>query len=170
MFWTPAGWWLHNLSDVSIPMFDHPNGQKCCFLWSWSFLCCNLWSMSLVTASPHCWLIFKLLSAISPGPFLQGCSLASWSPACTYLWGCPAPGVGLCIYCCWFTSNISISPLLHLVKVTVNGSPVLPPTHQPFSPIWCHLQTLWGSVWFHHKGPALEVLMKCFLEGLCSVN
>lgn len=87
VFWMTSGWWFHNLSEVSVPMFDHPYGEKCSFLWNWSFPCCNLWLVSLVTASAHCWLMFKL-SAVSPGPFLQSCSLASSSPACTYTITC----------------------------------------------------------------------------------
>lgn len=70
------------------------------------------------------------LSAKSPSPFLQSCSLASWSLACTYVWGFGDSGlVGLCIYWFWFTTNTVISLLLHLAMVSLNGNPMLPPMH-----------------------------------------
>lgn len=69
------------------------------------------------------------LSAISPGPFLQSWSLASWSLACTYVWGFCDSGVGLCIYWFRFTSSTAISSLFHLAMVSLNGNPMLSPMH-----------------------------------------
>lgn len=88
-----------------LPVFDDPRSEKCSFPESWNLPFCN-YDQCLLSLQGH---VAGSFSSCCPAcPFLQSCSLPSWSLACTDVWGYSSPDARLCIYSC--TLNIFYKP------------------------------------------------------------
>lgn len=93
-------WYLSSNYQLKRPVLIYSNNW---FLWDKTFSCLTGFHYPVHFCHKHTLLahIQHSVHQEPEGPFLQRCSPANQSPACTGVGGCSSSGAGLCTSSCW---------------------------------------------------------------------